>query len=104
METSFCSLKSKCVINVSDGKNLGNITDIIIDIYTGKILAIIVPSTTKSFLNIFKSTNNIIIPYNHICKIGEDTILVDIIMQTNSVKTLSVNEKENNDNNKNINI
>ena len=91
METSFCSLKSKCVINVSDGKNLGNITDIIIDICTGKILAIVVPSTSKNFFNFFKSNNNIIIPYNRICKIGEDTILVDIIIQTTSLQNQDVN-------------
>jgi len=42
METSFCSLKSKCVINISDGKNLGNITDVIIDTCTSKVLAIVV--------------------------------------------------------------
>jgi YlmC/YmxH family sporulation protein len=94
MEISFCSLKSKCVINISDGKNLGNITDVIIDTCTSKVLAIVVPTQSKNFFNIFKSNNNIIIPYNHICKIGEDTILVDIIMQNktiqnNSISTLS---------------
>jgi YlmC/YmxH family sporulation protein len=112
MEISFCSLKSKCVINISDGKNLGNITDVIIDTCTSKVLAIVVPTQSKNFFNIFKSNNNIIIPYNHICKIGEDTILVDIIMQNktiqnNSISTLSKinNEipKENNSDTKHHN-
>lgn len=82
MEMSFCKLKNKDVVNVCDGRNYGNITDIIFDTCCGKILGIIVPAN-KSFLSIFKSGNDLFIPYNRICKIGKDIILVDIIMQTN---------------------
>ncbi len=82
MEMSFCKLKNKDVVNVCDGRNYGNITDIIFDTCCGKILGIVVP-TCKSFLSIFKSGNDLFIPYNRICKIGKDIILVDIIMQTN---------------------
>ena len=80
MDLSFCKLKSKDVINMCDGKNLGNISDIIIDTTCGKILGLIVPSS-KNFFSFFKSSNDIFIPYNRICKIGKDIILVDIIMQ-----------------------
>lgn len=82
MEISFCKLKNKDVVNVCDGKNYGNITDIIFDTCCGRILGIIVPCN-KSFFQLFKSSNDIFIPYNRICKIGKDIILVDIIMQTN---------------------
>lgn len=82
MEMSFCQLKNKDVINACDGKNYGNIIDITFDTCCGKILGIIVPCN-KSFFQIFKSTNNIFIPYNRIFKIGKDIILVDIIMQNN---------------------
>lgn len=82
MEMSFCKLKNKDVVNVCDGKNYGNITDIIFDTCCGKILGIIVPCN-KSFFQLFKSSNDLFIPYNRICKIGKDIILVDIIMQTN---------------------
>lgn len=82
MEISFCKLKCKEVVNVCDGKNLGNITDIIFDTCCGRILGIIVP-IEKGFFNFFKSRNDLFIPYNRICKIGKDIILVDIIMQQN---------------------
>ncbi|MBE5758142.1 MAG: YlmC/YmxH family sporulation protein [Clostridiales bacterium] len=90
METSFCELKSKCVINVCDGKNLGNITDIIIDINTGNVKGIVIPSS-KNFFSFFKNNNNIFIPYNHIVKIGKDTILVDIIIHSQSIQNSNVN-------------
>lgn len=82
MEISFCQLKNKDVINVCDGKNYGSITDIIFDTCCGKILGLVVPCN-RNFFQIFKSSNDIFIPYNRICKIGKDIILVDIIMQNN---------------------
>lgn len=82
MEMSFCQLKNKDVVNVCDGKNYGSITDLIFDTCCGKIAGIIVPAN-KNFFQIFKSSNDIFIPYNRICKIGKDIILVDIIMQNN---------------------
>lgn len=106
MELSFCNLKSKDVINVCDGRNLGNITDIIFDTCCGRIQGIVIPNS-KSFFNFFKSSNDIFIPYNHICKIGKDIILVDIIIQDNcnTIKSQCSNEDfKNNENNNNYNI
>ena len=82
MEMSFCKLRCKDVVNICDGKNYGSITDIIFDTCCGKILGIVVPAN-KNFFSFWKSNNDIFIPYNRICKIGKDIILVDIIMQTN---------------------
>lgn len=105
MELSYCTLKNKEVVNICDGKNLGTITDLIFDTCCGKILGIIVPRS-KNFLNIFKANNDIFIPYNRICKIGKDIILVDIIMQNNCTQhcsTTSIKQNENN-NTQRINI
>lgn len=82
MKLSFCELKKKDVINLCDGKNLGNIYDIAFDTCTGNILGIVLP-INKGFFNIFKTSNDLFIPYSRICKIGIDIILVDIIMQEN---------------------
>ena len=81
MDISYCELRNKEVVNICDGKNLGNIIDLMIDTNCGKILGLIVPANNKNFFTIFKSNNDIFIPFNRICKIGKDTILVDIIMQ-----------------------
>lgn len=80
MEISFSSLRCKDVVNICDGRNLGNITDIIIDTCCGRVTGIVVPNN-KSFFSFFKNNNDLFIPYNRICKIGKDIILVDIIMQ-----------------------
>lgn len=103
MDISFCKLKSKEVVNVCDGKNLGNIIDMVMDSCTGKIIGIIVPSD-KKFFSIFRSNNEIFIPYNRICKIGQDIILVDIIMQ-NEVNCCNIEQQPNTCcNNKHLNI
>ena len=77
MESSFSELRSKLVINLVDGKKLGHIIDLIFEQSTAKILGVIVPGS-KSFLSLFKAKEDIFIPYHCICKIGEDTILVEL--------------------------
>lgn len=65
----------KDVVNVADGKKLGSIADIDINLGTGKIDAIIVGGTGK-VLGFFGKDEDIIIPWKNILKIGEDVILV----------------------------
>jgi len=105
MKISFCDLKKKDVINVCDGKNLGNIYDMVIDTCTGRILGIVLP-LSKGFFNIFKSNNDLFIPYNRICKIGKDIILVDIIMHEKYIEndnTCECQSIENKANTQNLN-
>lgn len=87
METSFCELKAKEVINVVDGKQLGHIIDLVFDTQYGKILGLVVPGE-KSGWNIFKSVEDIFIPYNNICKIGYDCILVELFNQHTRINVL----------------
>ena len=82
MESSFLELRCKEVINVTDGRKLGHIVDLIFDLPTGKICGLVVPGD-KNFWNIFKSGNELFIPYNQICKIGDDTILVEWFSNNN---------------------
>ena len=65
----------KDVVNVADGKKLGNIGDIEINIGTGKIEAIIISENSK-ILGLFGKDEEIVIPWRNIMKIGEDVILV----------------------------
>lgn len=69
-------LKLKEVINVIDGKRLGAITDIEIDIETGRLTAIVVPGQGR-FLGFFGRNEDMIIPWDKINKIGMDVILVE---------------------------
>ena len=78
METSFAELKCKQVINVVDGKSLGRIIDIVLDVKSCKILGIVVPNPACSMWSLFKSGKEIFIPFHCICKIGVDVILVEL--------------------------
>lgn len=86
METSFCELKCKEVINVVDGKRLGHIIDLVFETSCGKILGLVVPGE-KSW-NIFKTNEDIFIPYSNICKIGYDCILVELFNQNQRINVL----------------
>ena len=81
METTFCELRAKEVINVVDGKRLGNIVDIVFCSQTGKIKGLVVPAYNRGF-NIFKSGEDLFIPYQNVCKIGDDVILVQLCLNT----------------------
>lgn len=69
-------LKLKEVINIVDGKRMGAITDIEIDVESGKLTAIVVPGNGR-FLGLFGRSEDIVIPWDKINKIGFDVILVE---------------------------
>ncbi len=70
-------LRCKEVVNVLDGRKLGHIIDIIFDLASARVLGILVPGE-KTGWNVFKSTNQLFIPFGCIVKIGEDAILVEV--------------------------
>ena len=73
-----CSdLRTREVVNIGDGKRLGLIEDIEIDLETGRITALIVPGSGR-FLGIFGRPEDYVIPWESIKRIGVDTILVDV--------------------------
>lgn len=92
IETSFCDLRSKNVVNVLDGKNLGHICDIVLEICSGRILGFIVP-LSKGFVSIFKGSEDLFIPYQNVCKIGQDVILVELnLTEYRNFKTSTFSE------------
>lgn len=70
--------RHKEVINITDGKRLGNVQDVCADLETGIITSIIVPGENSKFLSIFSQSNDIVIPWQNIKCIGDDLILVEI--------------------------
>ena len=78
MESTFLELKAKQVINTVDGKCLGHITDIIFDVVCAKALGFVVPQPNQGFWGIFKGGKDIFIPFDCVCKIGVDVILVEL--------------------------
>ena len=82
MDETLTQLTEKQVVNVCDGKILGNVVDFRINTCDGKITAIVIPGE-GGFFN-FKKCVDITIPWEKICKIGKDAIIVDIGFITNN--------------------
>lgn len=70
-------LRTREVINTLDGKKLGNIIDIDLDIERGRVLAIMLPGQVKGW-SVFTKREEIIVPWEKIVRIGKDVILVEL--------------------------
>jgi YlmC/YmxH family sporulation protein len=69
--------QSKDVINIVDGKKLGQVSDLELDLRQGRIDAIVVPHQGK-FFGFFGGGTDIVIPWRNIVKIGLDVVLVKL--------------------------
>ena len=72
IETSFCQLKQKEVVNLKDGRKLGRVSDIVFTFPEGKVLGVVVPGGRGFF------RPGMFIDLRNIVKIGEDTVLVEV--------------------------
>lgn len=70
-------LQHKDVINMLDGKLVGNIIDVSINALNGNMETLIVEKS-NFFVSLFSNKNEIEIKWEQIEKIGEDVILVRI--------------------------
>ena len=77
MSVKITDLHCKEVICVNDGRRLGFISDVCIEIPEGKVLSIIVPGRGKIF-GLLGSKEDYVIPWGCIKRIGPDIVLVDI--------------------------
>ncbi len=71
-------LQNKDIINMHDGKKIGNIIDARFNVVSGNIEKLIV-EPSKSLFSI--KNNSLEINFNQIKKIGEDVILVEFIFK-----------------------
>ncbi|WP_330548316.1 PRC-barrel domain-containing protein [Aminipila luticellarii] len=76
--TSTEDIKNKEVINIFDGRSMGYVSDIEINLEEGTIEGIVIPSP-RNFFNIFgRSEEDYVIRWENIKTIGDDVILVNI--------------------------
>ena len=75
---NLSDLQNRDIVNMLDGKKIGNIIDARFNINTGVIEKLIV-EPSKSLFSI--KNNALEIDYNKIKKIGEDVILIEYILK-----------------------
>ncbi|MTR77187.1 YlmC/YmxH family sporulation protein [Ruminococcus faecis] len=91
----FCELKEKEVVNICNGKCLGGVVDLQINVCSGAIEALIVPGPGK-FCGFFGTDSEYVIPFACIKKIGPDIILVEIKEEKFFAKILDIVYNEGN--------
>ena len=77
---TLSELRQKDVINTRDGRSLGKVMDIEFCLCDGRITAIVVPGEFRFGHMLRGERAGIVIPWEMICKIGDDVILVDVEM------------------------
>ena len=70
-------LKNKEVINISDGRSLGFVSDIEVNLEKGAIEGIIIPAERGLFSWFHKGEEDRMIRWENVRTVGDDVILVD---------------------------
>ena len=81
---TFGDLAKKQVVNVCDGKLLGNVCDMDVDVCSGDVRALILNGS--GLFASLSAKNRITIPWRDIERIGEDAILVRYIARADEDK------------------
>ena len=76
MSLRFTQLQCKEVICVTDGRRLGFISDVLVEVPEGQVCTIVVPGKCR-FFGLLGRTEDFVIPWNAIRRVGDDIILVD---------------------------
>ena len=72
-------LQNKYIVNINDGRNIGNIIDVKIDENSGAIISLVI-EPNKSFFSFARGKVDTEIGWNTNERIGEDVILVNITL------------------------
>ncbi len=72
-------LENRDVINIADGRRMGNVVDLELDLESGRIQAIVVPGSQR-LLGLWGKSDEIVIAWDKIKKIGADVILVEVTL------------------------
>ena len=68
-------LRVRDVVDVGDGRRLGAVADLEIDVASGRVLALVVPGSGRLF-GLLGTEGDAVIPWSAIVTVGPDVILV----------------------------
>lgn len=69
-------LRAKEVVNVTDGRRLGGIMDIDVDLDRGTVVSLVLPGTPPRLFGLLGRGDEVVIPWQQVERIGVDVILV----------------------------
>ncbi len=73
-------IEAKDIVNIADGRYLGEMIDIEIDIHAGRIRALILPNLGG--MGFLRRKEQVVIPWQEVRKIGFDVVLVESVGQS----------------------
>ena len=76
MTTNSMTLMERQVVNIADGKCLGNLKDIELNLWTGSIEALVLPAL-NGFWHRLQNAGELVIGWEKVVRIGVDVILID---------------------------
>ena len=76
MSCRYSQLQCKEVICLGDGRRLGYISDVVVELPEGKVLAIVVPGPCR-FLGLFGRREDFVIPWGCIKRVGPDIVFIE---------------------------
>lgn len=76
METKISDLRFREIIDVADGCRYGYPQDMVVELTTGQVTALVVPGRPR-FFGLLGREEDILIPWSRVRQVGEDVILVD---------------------------
>ena len=77
MQCRIEDLRCREVINICDGVRLGYVDDVLIDTSCGRVVAVVVPGPCR-FFGLFGRSDDYVVPWESIVRIGSDLILVEV--------------------------
>jgi YlmC/YmxH family sporulation protein len=77
VQCRIADLRCKEVINICNGMRMGFVSDVLVDIRNGCVVAIVVPGPCR-ILGLFWREDDFIIPWECIKRIGDDIILIEV--------------------------
>jgi YlmC/YmxH family sporulation protein len=71
-------LQAKDIVNMENGRRLGTITDLDINLTTGQISSLVIGGGGEVMGLFGRGEDEVVIPWKNIIKIGSDVILVEV--------------------------